>query len=116
PALRVALAEACYADGDASRGDAELRACMADLKARAAVIPDEAARARFLGDVPENVRARRLAGERLGELGCRAARPAGRRPRGGELEGARVLRDALEVAAAGLGLCDFSRTEQVKIP
>jgi hypothetical protein len=67
--LRLALAEASYADGRTLDADAELRACLSALEARAATIVDPAARERFLRDVPEHARAFELACLRLSAPG-----------------------------------------------
>jgi hypothetical protein len=64
--LRLALAEACLAQGDAQAGEAALREALRCLRARAADIPDTAARERFLRQVPENARTLELARQSWG--------------------------------------------------
>ncbi len=65
--VRLALAEACFAEGDANAGEAALREALRCVRARASDIPDDATRARFLSQVPENARTLELARERWGE-------------------------------------------------
>jgi hypothetical protein len=64
--LHLALAEACLADGDTQAGEAALRRALQCVRNRAGDIPDAAARARFLQQVPENARVLALARERWG--------------------------------------------------
>ncbi|HEX8434093.1 MAG TPA: serine/threonine-protein kinase PknK, partial [Archangium sp.] len=66
--VRLALAEACFAQGDASAGEAALRETLQCVRARANDIPDAAARERFLRQVPENARTLELARQLWGEL------------------------------------------------
>ncbi|HYO54720.1 serine/threonine-protein kinase PknK [Archangium sp.] len=66
-AIRLALAEACFAEGDAEEGEAALRQAVECVRARASDIPGPEARERFLRQVPENVRALELARQRWGE-------------------------------------------------
>jgi hypothetical protein len=65
----LALAEACLAQGDTQEGEAALRKALKCVRSRARDIPDEAARERFLLQVPENARTLELARQRLGEIG-----------------------------------------------
>ncbi len=65
--LRLALAEACLAEGDVQAGEAALRKALQCLRTCAHNIPDEAARERFLLQVPENARTLELARQRWGE-------------------------------------------------
>jgi hypothetical protein len=65
--LRLALAEACFAEGDDSAGEAALRETLRCVRARADDIPEAAARERFLRQVPENARTLELARQRWGE-------------------------------------------------
>jgi tetratricopeptide (TPR) repeat protein len=69
PAVGVylALAEACLAGGDTQEGEAALRRALQCVRQCAQEIPEEAARARFLRQVPENVRILELARHRWGE-------------------------------------------------
>jgi len=67
--LRLALAEACLAEGDTSAGEQALRRALQSLHASAHDIPDAAARERLLREVPENARALELARQRWGEVG-----------------------------------------------
>ncbi|MGZ3460808.1 MAG: ATP-binding protein, partial [Archangium sp.] len=60
-AMYLALAEACFAGGDASAGESSLRRALACVRERAADLPDAAARERFLRQVPENARTLELA-------------------------------------------------------
>ncbi len=62
--MHVALAEACFAQGDAGSGDEALRRALHCLDTRASDIPDPALRERFLRQVPENARALELARQR----------------------------------------------------
>ena len=64
--MRLALVEACFAQGDHSTGDAALRQALECVHLRASDIPEAAARERFLTHVPENVRVRELARQRWG--------------------------------------------------
>jgi hypothetical protein len=66
--LYLALAEACFADGDTRAGEASLRKALACLHARAADIPEGPHRERFLQQVPENARSLSLARERWGSF------------------------------------------------
>ncbi|WP_233166173.1 serine/threonine-protein kinase [Archangium sp. Cb G35] len=63
-ALALALAEACFSDGDPGAGEAALREAVRHVQARAADIPEAPQRERFLRQVPENARALCLALER----------------------------------------------------
>jgi hypothetical protein len=65
--MHLALAEACFAEGDTGAGEAALRRALQCVRERAEDIPDAAARARFLREVPENARTLALARERWGE-------------------------------------------------
>ncbi|HEX8436120.1 ATP-binding protein, partial [Archangium sp.] len=65
--VRLALAEACFAQGNADAGEAALREALRCVRARASDIPDDATRERFLNQVPENARTLALARERWGE-------------------------------------------------
>ncbi|MFL5358394.1 hypothetical protein [Archangium sp.] len=67
-ATHLALAEACFAEGDAGAGEAALREALQCVRDRASDIPDPAARERFLTHVPDNARTLALARERWGEL------------------------------------------------
>jgi eukaryotic-like serine/threonine-protein kinase len=62
----LALAEACFAQADMAAGEHALREAVRCLCLRAEDIPEEAARERFLSQVPENARTRELARERWG--------------------------------------------------
>jgi tetratricopeptide (TPR) repeat protein len=62
----LALAEACLADGALVEGEAALRRAWRYVHARAGEIPQEAARQRFLRQVPENARTLELARQRWG--------------------------------------------------
>ncbi|AKJ05772.1 Adenylate cyclase [Archangium gephyra] len=66
-AMHLALAEACFADGDARAGEAALRRAVECVRARARDIPEAEARERFLRQVPENARTLELARQRWGE-------------------------------------------------
>jgi hypothetical protein len=66
-AVRLALAEACFADGDVSAGEDALRKALQCVRTRASDIPEGEARERFLRQVPENVRTLELAHQRWGE-------------------------------------------------
>ena len=66
-AVRLALAEACFAQADAPAGEEALRRAVRDVRVRAEDIPDAAARQRFLEQVPENARVLALARQRWGE-------------------------------------------------
>jgi serine/threonine protein kinase/tetratricopeptide (TPR) repeat protein len=63
----LALVEACLAGGDLQEGEATLRRALQVVRQRAREIPDEAARERFLRQVPENARTLELARQRWGE-------------------------------------------------
>jgi hypothetical protein len=63
-AVRLALAEACLAQGDTAAGDDALRWAVREVRGRAEGIPEEAARQRFLEQVPENARVLALARQR----------------------------------------------------
>lgn len=65
--MYLALAEACFAQGDVSAGDAALHKALRCVQARARDIPEPEARERFLRQVPENARTLELARERWGE-------------------------------------------------
>jgi eukaryotic-like serine/threonine-protein kinase len=65
--LYLALAEACFAEGDASAGDATLRKALQCVTDRASDIPDPAIRERFLLQVPENARTLELSRQRWDE-------------------------------------------------
>jgi tetratricopeptide (TPR) repeat protein len=67
----LAMAEACLADGDIQEGEAALRKAVQCVRNRAKDIPDEAARQRFLRQVPENARTLELARQRWGEAEIR---------------------------------------------
>ncbi|WPB80149.1 hypothetical protein KYC5002_13520 [Archangium violaceum] len=60
----LALAEACFADGDPEAGEAALREAVRHVHARAADIPEAPQRERFPHQVPENARALSMARER----------------------------------------------------
>jgi hypothetical protein len=62
-ALRLAAAEARRATGDVELACSDLREILALVSRHADGIPDPAVRARYLENVPENVRARALAAE-----------------------------------------------------
>jgi tetratricopeptide (TPR) repeat protein len=66
--LRLALAEACLAEGDTPAGVTALREALRCLRTRAEDIPDTAARERFLQQVPENARTLELARQRWGTV------------------------------------------------
>jgi eukaryotic-like serine/threonine-protein kinase len=63
----LALAEACFADGDIETGESVLRQALRCLRARAGDIPDLALRERFLRQIPEHARTLELASQRWGE-------------------------------------------------
>jgi len=65
--MHLTLAEACFADGDVPEGEAALRNALRCVRACADDIPDPAAQARFLSQVPENARTLALARQRWGE-------------------------------------------------
>jgi tetratricopeptide (TPR) repeat protein len=65
--LRLALAEACLAEGDTQAGEAALRRALQCVRTRAEDIPNAAARERFLHRVPENARTLALARQRWDE-------------------------------------------------
>ncbi|QRK06599.1 tetratricopeptide repeat protein [Archangium violaceum] len=67
-AMRLALARACFAQGDVSAGEAALRKALQCVWERASDIPDPTLRERFLHQVPENARTLELAHQRWGEL------------------------------------------------
>jgi eukaryotic-like serine/threonine-protein kinase len=64
--MYLALAEACFAQGEAGAGDEALRKALRCVRARAHDIPEAEARERFLRQVPENARTLELARERWG--------------------------------------------------
>jgi len=66
-ATRLALAEACLAEGDTGAGEAALRRAVECVRARASDIPEAGARERFLRQVPENARTLELARQRWGD-------------------------------------------------
>jgi tetratricopeptide (TPR) repeat protein len=68
PAVSVylVLAEACLADNDSQTAEVALRKALQCVRSRAKDIPDEAARQRFLLQVPENARTLELARQRWG--------------------------------------------------
>jgi eukaryotic-like serine/threonine-protein kinase len=66
--LYLALAEACFLDGDNGEGEAALRKALRHLHARAADIPEGPHREHFLHQVPENARSLSLARERWGSF------------------------------------------------
>jgi hypothetical protein len=66
----LALAEACFVEGDAGAGEAALRKAVECVRLRASDIPDVEARERFLRQVPENARTLELARQRWGETGA----------------------------------------------
>ena len=66
-AMYLALAEACFAQGDTGAGEDALREGLRCVRARASDIPEPAARERFLRQVPENARTLALARQRWGE-------------------------------------------------
>jgi eukaryotic-like serine/threonine-protein kinase len=63
----LALAEACFFQGDTEAGDASLRQALRSLRTRAEDIPEPAVRVRFLRQVPGNARVLELARQRWGE-------------------------------------------------
>ncbi|WP_224366033.1 serine/threonine-protein kinase [Hyalangium versicolor] len=63
----LALAEACLVQGDTAAGERALRRAVQCVGMRANDIPDASARARFLHQVPENLRTLELARQRWGE-------------------------------------------------
>jgi tetratricopeptide (TPR) repeat protein len=65
----LALAEACFAEGDAGAGEAALRKAVECVRLRASDIPGTEARERFLRQVPANARTLELARQRWGETG-----------------------------------------------
>jgi hypothetical protein len=65
--IRLALAEACLAEGDTHAGEAALRQALHCLQERAGDIPGAAERECFLQQVPENARVLALARQRWGE-------------------------------------------------
>jgi len=64
--MRLAMVEACFAQGEQEPGDAVLRQALECVHLRASDIPDAAIRERFLSQVPENARVRELARQRWG--------------------------------------------------
>jgi hypothetical protein len=64
----LALAEACFADGETGAGEAALRKALRHVHTRAADIPEGLHRERFLHQVPENARTLSLARERSVEV------------------------------------------------
>jgi hypothetical protein len=64
--MYLALAEACFAEGNANAGDATLRKALQSVSDRASDIPDPAIRERFLCQVPENARTLELSRQRWG--------------------------------------------------
>jgi tetratricopeptide (TPR) repeat protein len=66
-AMYLALAEACFAQGDAGAGEAALSKALRCVRARASDFPEPAARERFLRQVSENARTLELARQRWGE-------------------------------------------------
>ncbi len=66
-AVRWALVEACFAQGDSTTGEEALRRAVQEVRVRAEDIQDAAARQRFLEQVPENARVLALARQRWGE-------------------------------------------------
>jgi hypothetical protein len=66
--VRLALAEACLAEGDTPSGEAALRRAVQCVREGARDIPEEAARERFLQKVPENARTLELARQRWGQV------------------------------------------------
>ena len=65
--IYLALAEACFAQGDEGSGEESLRKALRCVHACARDIPEPEARARFLSQVPENARSLELARQRWGE-------------------------------------------------
>ncbi len=59
--LRVSLSESFHAAGEIETAQAELRRAISELASRAENIPDQAARKRYLTEVPDNARVRELA-------------------------------------------------------
>jgi Tfp pilus assembly protein PilX len=66
-AMYLALAEACLREGDRELAESSLRQALECVRARASDIPEPAHRARFLREVPENVRVVALARECWGD-------------------------------------------------
>ncbi|OJH37907.1 serine/threonine-protein kinase [Cystobacter ferrugineus] len=64
--VHLTLAEVCLAEGDAQQGEAALRRAVRCVHECARDIPDEAARERFLRQVPGNARVLELARQRWG--------------------------------------------------
>ncbi|PTL79992.1 serine/threonine-protein kinase [Vitiosangium sp. GDMCC 1.1324] len=64
--VHLALTETCLAGGDFQAGEEALRDALWCLRERARDIPEEAARERFLRQVPENARTLELAQQRWG--------------------------------------------------
>jgi tetratricopeptide (TPR) repeat protein len=64
--MRLALAEACFAQGEQAAGDSALRQALECVHLRASDLPDATARERFLSQVPEHARVRELARQRWG--------------------------------------------------
>jgi tetratricopeptide (TPR) repeat protein len=65
--LLQVLADACFAEGDTEEGEKALRQALRCVRSRAAEITDEAARERYLRQVPENARVLELVRQRWGE-------------------------------------------------
>jgi hypothetical protein len=65
--LLQVLAEACFAENDTAEGEKTLRQALQCVRSRAANIPDESVRERFLRQVPENARTLELARQRWGD-------------------------------------------------
>jgi tetratricopeptide (TPR) repeat protein len=63
-AVRLALVEACLAQGDSAAGEEALRQAVREVRTRARDIQEDAARQCFLARVPENARVLALARER----------------------------------------------------
>lgn len=66
-AMHLALAEACFAEGDESTGEEALHKALRCVRARASDFPEPEARERFLRQVAENARTLELAHQRWGE-------------------------------------------------
>ncbi|WNG18363.1 protein kinase [Cystobacter fuscus] len=65
--MYLALAEACFAQGDAAAGEETLRKALRCVRARASDFPAPEARERFLRQVPENARTLELARQHWGD-------------------------------------------------
>jgi ATP/maltotriose-dependent transcriptional regulator MalT len=63
----LALAEACFAQGDMAAGEHALREAVRCVRLRAKDLPEEEGRERFFSQVPENARTRELARQRWGD-------------------------------------------------